>query len=516
MEQNAFLFDIYSPMKVLLSGQVKAADRYTIENEPIASVDLMERACHAFVGELERHFGPERPVWIFCGTGNNGGDGLGIARLLLNKKYSVRILTVGNVEKGSADFRTNYERAKTLTTVEQADAGFAEQPPAGAFIIDALFGTGLSRPAEGAYAAVIKQLNSYRLPIVAVDVPTGLFCEQPQGTAPAIEAQLTISFQAPKLAFFMPENFRYTGEWRIADIGLSKSFLAALSTPYHYQLACDPGLNLPPRPKFMHKGMAGRVLLAGGSRGKVGAILLAARACLRAGGGLVTVHGPGCVAGPLHASSPEAMMQADDNDNVVTQIPTEGLSAYDAVGAGPGLGLAERSGWAFHELIANCSRPMVLDADALNLLAQNPRWLKEVPKGSILTPHTGEFKRLAGEWANDYERLKKQQGFAKAYGLIVVVKGAYTTICTPEGQVYFNSTGNPGMASGGSGDVLTGVVAALLGQGLEPERAARLGVWLHGLAGDLAAREKGEYGLIASDIVEKLPEAFDAVVTDST
>lgn len=503
-------------MKVLLSGQVKAADRYTIENEPIASSDLMERACDAFVGELGRNFGPERPVWIFCGTGNNGGDGMGIARLLLSKKYNVRIFIVGSVEKGSPDFRTNYERAKTLTTVELADENFTEQPPADAFIIDALFGTGLSRQAEGIYAAVIKQLNSYRLPIAAVDVPSGLFCEQPQGNAPAIEAQLTISFQAPKLAFFMPENFRYTGEWHIADIGLSKSFLAALPSSYHYQLAGDSGMSLPPRSKFMHKGMAGRVLLAGGSRGKVGAILLAARACLRSGAGLVTVHGPACVAGPLHASTPEAMMQTDDNENVVTHIPTESLHAYDAVGTGPGLGLDERTGWAFHELISSCTRPMVLDADALNLLAQNPGWLKEVPKGSILTPHPGEFKRLAGEWANDYERLQKQQDFAKAHGLLVLVKGAYTTICTPGGRVYFNSTGNPGMASGGSGDVLTGVVAALLGQGFEPERSARLGVWLHGLAGDLAAREKGEYGLIASDIVEKLPEAFDAVVTDST
>ena len=502
-------------MKVLLSGQVKAADRYTIENEPIASIDLMERACHAFAGELTSHFGPERPVWIFCGTGNNGGDGMGIARLLLNKKYSVRIFTVGNVDKGSPDFRTNYERIKTLTTVEQADKDFAELPPAGAIIIDALFGTGLSRPAEGIYDAVIRKLNSYRLPIVAVDVPSGLFCEQPQGAAPAVEAQLTISFQAPKLAFFMPENFRYTGKWRIADIGLSKSFLAALSTPYHYQLAGDPGMGLPPRPKFMHKGMAGRVLLAGGSSGKVGAILLSARACLRSGAGLLTVHGPGCVAGPLHASTPEAMMQADDNEKVVTQFATDGLADYDAVGAGPGLGLDERTGWAFHELIAHCTRPMVLDADALNLLAQNPGWLKEVPKGSILTPHPGEYKRLAGEWANDYDRLQKQQGFAKAHGLVVLVKGAYTTICTPEGQVYFNSTGNPGMASGGSGDVLTGVVAALLGQGFGPERSARLGVYLHGLAGDLAAREKGEYGLVASDIAEKLPEAFRGLVSDS-
>ncbi len=498
-------------MKVLYAAQVRKADQYTIDNEPIASIDLMERACRAFVTEFVKRFDATYPVYVFCGIGNNGGDGLGIARLLLQEGYSVKVFVAGDKEKGSADFSKNYQRLKQLGVT---DGTWDNLPlPSDAVIVDALFGTGLSRPVEGKLAVLISELNALPAIRVAVDVPSGLFCDKPQGTAPAIQAHLTISFQTPKLAFFMPENYRWLGEWKIVDIGLSTDFISSLNTPYHYQLAGEPGLKLPHRAKFMHKGDAGRVLIIGGSKGKVGAIILTARACLRTGAGLVTVHAPGCATLPLHASLPESMIEVDEGEDIVTSVPTTQLDKYSAIALGPGLGTDEKTAATFRQLLPSLARPAVLDADALNILSEHPDWLNLVPANSIITPHPIEFKRLAGGWSNDYERLEKQIEFAKAHTLITIVKGAHTTICTPAGEVYFNSTGNPGMAKGGSGDVLTGIIAAFLAQGFSAERSARMGVFFHGLAGDIAKETKGEYGIIASDIIESLPPALAQAVS---
>lgn len=496
-------------MQVLLSGQIRAADQYTIQNEPIDSIDLMERACCAFVSCFTSYIGPCRPVWVFCGTGNNGGDGLGIARLLFERRFSLRVFVAGNQESGTPDFRINYERLANYLAIENADENFSESPPDNALIIDALFGTGLSRPVDGMYATLIEKISAMGLPVVAVDVPSGLFTEKPQVQATAIQASLTITFQLPKLAYFLPENHRFTGKWRVVNIGLSREFLDAQETPYYFQQPSDDDMKIPDRPLFMHKGMAGWVLIAGGSRGKVGALILSASACMRAGAGLVTVRGPSCISIPVHVAVPEVMVEAGPDEEVLTEVDADAIGRYDVVAAGPGLSVSDKTTDALHRLITACKKPMVLDADALNILSRNPQWIEQLPANSILTPHPLEFKRLVGEWRDDYHRLEKQISLSTSHSLITVVKGAFTTVCTPEGKVYFNSTGNPGMASGGSGDVLTGVIAALLAQGFSPEKSARLGVLLHGLAGDLARDRRGEYGMVATDIVEMLPEAFE-------
>jgi ADP-dependent NAD(P)H-hydrate dehydratase / NAD(P)H-hydrate epimerase len=494
-------------MKILSPQQIREADAYTIENEPIASIDLMERASSAFVDEFEKHFFNDHIVWVFCGTGNNGGDGLAVARLLKGLKYEVKVWLAGSAEKGTEDFRVNLNRLTGAVSVAKASEIYAADFPDKLVIVDALFGSGLNRSVDGDYAKLIDFLNDIKASKVAIDIPSGLFCDQPQNRAIAFHSEITITFQAPKLAFLLPENYLYVGEWKSVDIGLSEQFMKEVECSYYYQQEGDEDLKLPGRSRFAHKGDAGRTLLIAGSKGKVGAAILSSKACMRAGVGLLTVHTSGCAVMPIHIAVPEAMVSEDSHSDHFTRIPDD-LSNFDCVAIGPGIGTENATVLAFESVLKAVSRPMVIDADALNILSRNPGLRELVPANSILTPHPGEFRRLVGDWHNDYERLNKQIELSKKHGLIVVLKGAYSSISTPSGKVYFNSTGNPGMATAGSGDVLTGIVAGLLSQGFSPTKSARLAVLLHGISGDLGAQYRGEYGLIASDIVDCLPAAF--------
>jgi len=499
-------------VKILSAQQTRAADAATIANEPIASIDLMERAATAFYNRMLQFswINAETPFVIVAGTGNNGGDGLVIARLLLQSNHVIQVCVCPIAPNKTVDFSQNEQRllelGAAITTVESS----ADFPPVepGTVVIDALFGSGLSRPIEGVGAQLIDHINQGQASVVSVDIPSGLFCDY-GGVGPVISAHYTLTFEQPKLAFMFPENASIVGQWEVVPIGLDPEFLAKIDVVNHYVLADIARSIVQGRPKFAHKGSFGHALMQAGGHGKMGAAVLATRACLRSGVGLVTAHVPGCGHDILQTTAPEAMVIVDGNESYLTEtvVPEK----YHAVGIGPGLGQEEPTGHVLKMLIQNSGRPLVIDADALNLLAQNKTWLSFLPKRSILTPHPKEFERLVGESKDNYERYQMQLDFAHKHHCYIILKGAHTAIACPDGDVFFNSTGNPGMATGGSGDVLTGLLTGLLAQDYPSKQAAILGVYLHGLAGDIAAEKQSSEAMIAGDIIECFGTAFQAL-----
>jgi NAD(P)H-hydrate epimerase len=379
----------------------------------------------------------------------------------------------------------------------------------GTIIIDAIFGSGLSRPTEGLAADVIRRINDSGCEVISIDLPSGLFSEDNTGNTGGeiVRAKHTLTFQFPKLSFMFAENEQFTGSWTVLPIGLHPAAIASQPAPYTYTLADDVLPLLRTRKKFAHKGSFGHGLLVAGSEGKTGACILGAAAALRSGIGLITCHTPSGGMASIHAALPEAMVIPDRSEKCISVALA--ATGFSAVAVGPGLGKAPETARALFGLLTVCDKPMVIDADALNILSMNKDWLDLLRPGTILTPHPGEFDRLAGKRDNGYSGLMKQVEFSRKYGCIVILKGAFTSISTPDGRVRFNSTGNPGMATAGSGDVLTGILLSLLSQGLDPSDAALTGVYLHGLAGDIAAEESGYESIIASDIINCLGKAFN-------
>ncbi len=496
-------------MKILSAAQTRDADAYTISHEPIASIDLMERASQAFVDWFVEQFPHAPGVKVCCGLGNNGGDGLAIARLLSNLHYQVEVWVVRYAEGTSADFATNAERLKRLFTPHEIRSE-ADVPALSAddLVIDALFGSGLSRPLEGLAARVVEAINGSGATVVAVDVPSGLFVDAPSTGPHIVKATHTVSFQLPKLSFLLPQSAPYVGDWHVVDIGLHPRAIAQAQTPYHYVEESYLKTLVRRRPKFAHKGLFGHALLVAGSHGKMGAAVLAARACLRSGVGLLTLHVPWSGYEIMQISAPEAMCLVDTQGQYVSEVGD--TTAFNTIGIGPGLGTKLETGTAFEKLLQRTTAPMVMDADALNLLAKYPDLLPLLPPGSVLTPHPKEFERLTQKADHDYHRLELLREFARKHQVVVVLKGAHTATAWPTGEVYFNIAGNPGMATGGSGDVLTGIITALVAQHYPPGEAAVLGVYLHARAGDLAADARGYSALVASDLIEFLPGAFGA------
>ncbi len=500
-------------MKILSPAQIRALDVYTIQNEPISSIALMERAANAFVKWFVPQFpnAEETPICIFCGPGNNGGDGLAIARLLNQKFYSARVFCCKIGNKTSEDFGKNLKRIprrRGLPIVELKEGDAFPRLAENIVLIDAIFGSGLSRPIEGYWADLVQYLNRLSNLKVAVDIPSGLFANRVT-VSPSIRANYTLSFELPKLAFLFPENQDRVGECYIQPIGLDQSFIQKADSSFRL---IDEDLIraiLKKRKKFDHKGTFGHALLIMGSYGKIGAAILAAKACLRSGAGLVTVHIPKCGYEILQIGFPEAMASVDRHQFYISEIPD--LKLYKAIGLGCGLDQKVSTKEAIFELLKKSHLPLVLDADALNLLAQNPEYLKYLPTNSLLTPHPKEFERLFGKTSNDFARNDLQRKKAKELNCYLLLKGANTAIACPDGTCYFNSTGNPGMATGGSGDVLTGLLTGLLAQGYTPKAAALLGVYLHGLSGDIAAETLGHESLLASDLVKNLGRAFQKV-----
>ncbi|AHJ95889.1 bifunctional ADP-dependent NAD(P)H-hydrate dehydratase/NAD(P)H-hydrate epimerase [Hymenobacter swuensis] len=501
-------------MKLLSPAQTRALDQATSKAQGITSLELMERAATTLLDWLLTTLQPTytTPIHLFCGPGNNGGDGLALARLLHEAGYVAHVWLLP-AERYSADFTANRHQLPDGISCQELDTARLPDLPAGAVVVDALFGAGLNRPLTGLAAAVVAYLNAAAAFTVAVDIPSGLFADAAQEPDSAVvQAQYTVSFELPKLAFLLPQNAGFVGEWHILPIGLEPVVIHKTAVDNYYVDAAFLQGRLPARPKFSHKGTFGHALLLAGSRGKVGAAVLAASACLRGGVGLLTVRVPEVGYFILQTTVPEAMCLTDPAPDFLTELPD--LQPYAAVGMGPGLGQAEASREVLRQLLHKAKVPLVLDADALNLLGANRDLLDLLPPDTLLTPHPKEFERLTGEPArDDYHRLEQLRAFTRQRRCYCVLKGAYTVLATPDGIIYFNSTGNPGMATGGSGDVLTGLLLALRAdKRLSPLNAALLGLYAHGRAGDLAARETGEAGLVAGDLVRFIGPALQELM----
>jgi NAD(P)H-hydrate epimerase len=498
-------------MKLFTTKQIAGIDKFTIENEPIADIDLMERAAMQITNWLVQRFSTERKMVFFAGPGNNGGDAQAIARQLAEFDYpcEVYLLDFGKELKGSPAI--NWKRLEDqdkmkLAKIRQVD-DFPKTDPAD-ILIDGLFGSGLSRPLEGLPAELVQKINALSNTTVAIDIPSGLMGENNTENIQEniLRADFTLTFQFPKISFLFAENEPFTGKWEVLPIGLHPEGIAQTPSDFYFVEKEEVKEMLPVRSKFAHKGTFGHALLIAGSYGKMGASVLASKACLRSGVGLLTTHVPHFGYSIIQTAVPEAMVSIDDHDSIFTGVPD--LTPFTAIGAGPGIGMKSNTRKALLELIQKAKVPLVLDADALNILSENKEWLEDLPENSILTPHPGEFRRLAGETANSWERIQKQRQMATEFKIIIVLKGAFTSIALPDGKIYFNSTGNPGMATAGSGDSLTGIILGLLAQHIPAEQAAIAGVFLHGLAGDIAAGEKAENALIAGDVTDCLGKAF--------
>lgn len=500
-------------MKIFTGAQTKELDKYTIEHEPIKSVDLMERAAEAITRAITASWGTGTTVVVFAGPGNNGGDALAVARLLAEKGYETTayLFNIGN--KLSDDCTTNKKRlqeCKRLKSFIEVTNEF--DPPRlekGMLVIDGLFGSGLNKPLVGGFASLVKYINQSPAHVASIDIPSGLMPEDNTYSIRAniIKADTTLTLQQKKLSFMFPENQQFIGKLQILDIGLSKEGIENIPSTFSIIEENDVKARLIHRNAFAHKGNMGSALLIAGSYGMAGAAILAAKACLRSGAGKVTVGTPKRNNDIMQISVPEAVVHHDKDEKFFTE-PVD-VEEFDALGIGPGIGQNENTAIALITQIRKTQVPIVLDADALNILASHRAWLQQLPKGMIMTPHPKEFERLAGNhYGDSYERLHKAQSMAQQLQACIILKGHHSALCLPDGTVVFNSTGNAGMATAGSGDVLTGIITGLLARGYKQADACLTGMYLHGLAGDMAAEEKGMESLTAGDIIESIPQAF--------
>lgn len=493
-------------MKIFTGAQTRQIDGYTIEHEPIKSIDLMERASVALMQAYVGLYSAGRPVFIFAGPGNNGGDGIALARHLVLLGYYVKVYMLKS-ESYSPDNLINIERLEQQGVVTLSYIVSPSDFPQifkNGVVVDSLFGSGLTRPLSGVAEQLVSYLNEQKAERVAIDIPSGLFSENnPCPNENTIfRAVVTITIQFPKLCFFFPENNQYVGLWNVVDIGLHPQAIREVSSPYILVDEQYVFENLPLRNKFDHKGLRGHCLIIAGCHGMYGAAIISAKSCLMAGAGLVSVHVPQGGLSIVQQALPEAIVDIDTDKHYFTNANLD--EKYNAIAIGPGLGTHTQTIVGFRQFLQKNKCSLVIDADGLNIIARNLELIKLVPKNTIITPHVGEFNRLFGETNSGYSRLVQAQKFAAQYSIIIVLKGAHTQIVCPNGQVYFNSTGNSAMATAGSGDSLTGVIASLLGQGLKPIKAAVLGVYLHGKAADLALEAKGGGSIIAGDISNAL------------
>jgi hydroxyethylthiazole kinase-like uncharacterized protein yjeF len=496
-------------MQIFSAEQIRKWDEFTIQHEMISSIELMERAAEKCFEWFRDNGYLERSFSIFCGKGNNGGDGLAIARMLSVEGCNVVVYILEFGHKGTQDFQVNLALLHE-TSVEirfiQTEKNF-HPISKDDIIIDALLGSGLNRPLEGVTANLVEYINQSGNEIIAIDIPSGLSADNSSTGNTIIHATHTLSFQCWKLAFLLPQNESFTGEIYILDIGLLEEYLTQVESNF---VLLDKKIIrsiFKPRKKFANKGNFGHALLVAGSHGKIGAAVLASKACLGSGAGLLTTHVPKCGYEIMQISIPEAMIVTDDDENINTNI-SEDISKYNAVGIGPGIGTDYKTSSLLESILKQCKKPIVVDADALNIMSANNKLLSLLPPHSILTPHPKEFERLFGKSENDFERLQLALQKAKQYQCIIILKGHYTFIATPTGKGYFNSTGNAGMAKGGSGDALTGMLTGFLAQSSLPEQAAILGVFIHGLAGDFAAVNYSQQSMLASDIINNIGQAF--------
>jgi ADP-dependent NAD(P)H-hydrate dehydratase / NAD(P)H-hydrate epimerase len=495
---------------VLNAQQIRDWDQFTIANEPIASIDLMERAAIKCVTWIEQQKWQNKSFKIFCGKGNNGGDGLAITRLLYELGYTVSVYILEFGKAGSDDFQKNLQRLHDLSFTEIYFIQSRETFPlinTSEILIDALFGSGLNKALEGLPADLVEHINHSTALVVSIDLPSGMFIDKSSKGHKAIEAKHTLTFQCYKLALLMQENALLIGEVHLLDIGLHKDFL---KNEKQDTVVVDENIIskiFKPRNQFAHKGNFGHALLVAGSYGKIGAAVLAAKACLHSGVGLLTCYLPKCGYEIMQTALPEAMVMTDENETIVAQLP-DSIENYTVIGIGPGIGTTHETQKLISFICRRYKKLLVIDADGLNCLSQQKELLNQVPPGSVLTPHPKEFDRLFGEHKNDFDRLRTAIDNSQRYNIIIVLKSHHTAITTPSGNIFFNSTGNVGMAKGGSGDVLTGIITSLIAQNYSSDHAAILGVYLHGLAGDFAAKALSQQSMTATDIISNLSQAF--------
>lgn len=499
-------------MKIFTRAQIQELDHYTIEHEPIKSIDLMERSARVLTRAITERWPKSVPVVVFAGPGNNGGDALAVARMLMEQDYQVQTYLFNITGHLSADCAENKQRLsdkKGLPLYIEVKQEF--DPPRlekGMLVVDGLFGSGLNKPLAGGFASLVKYINASQAEVVSIDVPSGLMTEDNTYNVSTniVKATQTLTLGQLKLSFLFAENQTYVGELRILDINLSKEGIAKMEAHYTFLEEENVRALYRPRHPFAHKGQMGQALVIAGCYGMAGAAILTTKACLRAGAGKVTVHSPKRNVLILQTAVPEAVLSIDREETIFTEgVATED---FNAVGIGPGLGTSEQTAITLIAQLRRTQCPLVVDADALNILANRRAWLQQLPKGIILTPHPKELDRMEGKCVDSYERLTKARELAERLQGYVILKGHHTAICMPDGHVVFNSTGNAGMATAGSGDVLTGIITGLLARGYKREDACMVGIYLHGLAGDFAARELGEESVIASDLIQYLPYAF--------
>jgi len=494
--------------KIIFGSEVKELDDDYVRESGISSFDLMERAAEAFCQWYSQHFDQLMSIAIFCGVGNNGGDGLAIARLLSNRGYNVQIYYMGNLERSSKDFRLNYELLPEEVPIAELHVHKVENLQA-EVIIDAVFGVGINRPLGDGYLALMRWLNELKATKIAVDLPSGLPSDDIlQGNA--FQADYTVSFQFPKLSLMFPEHANHTGQLVVVDIGIPEAYFDRFGSKQFFIQKSDLLSRHKVFHRFSHKGDFGKVMLIGGSYGKIGSIRLSSASALRTGSGLVSCFLPRCGVDVLQVSLPEVMVESADNDLTLSRDGLQDLDRFDALGVGPGMGSGEEAISCLELVLREFNGPLALDADAINILAAHTHLLSLLGRNVILTPHLKEFERLVGVCKNHKERINKALKFCRDYQCYLILKGANSIITTPGGEQFFNSSGNQFMATAGAGDVLTGILTSFLGQGYSLENAAICGVYHHGLAGELASASKGR-GTIATDIIDRIPETFRVV-----
>ena len=506
---ESLLFNsILKKMKVFTAEQIYKADKATIEKQQLSSDALMERAATQIFNWMHvRLQGAPVKIHLFCGIGNNGGDGIALARQLFEHGYDIAVYVIKYSDKRSKDFLTNLDRLKDRKiwpVYMDADTDMPDIHP-NDIIVDAIFGIGLNRTPDAWVGQIIQHLNTSRAFILSVDIPSGLFTDRvPEGKEAVIRANYVLSFQVPKLVFFLPETGVYLEQWEVLDIGLDPEFLMNEKTDFELIAKNEVLQFYKPRTKYSHKGTYGHALIIGGSYGKIGAVSLASKAALKTGSGLVTAYVPECGYQILQTSIPEVMVLTNGK-SIIESIEFD--IEPTVVGIGIGMGTSDKTMMAFASFLKGTKLPLVIDADALNMLSQNQELLDFIPEKSIVTPHPKELERLVGKWKDDFEKLKKVKHFSEKYKVIVVIKGAHT-ITIFGGRGYINTTGNPGMATAGSGDTLMGIITGLMAQGYPSLQAAIFGVYLHGKSGDNSVESTGYQALIASDIVEGIGSAF--------
>lgn len=499
-------------MKIFTSHEIQELDGATCEAQRINSIDLMERAAELVTDELNSRFLPGQRFVVMAGPGNNGGDALAVARMLIERGYKrVEVFLFNVTGKLSHDCDEERKKLITIDGVDFTEVSREFNPPYLSeqdVVVDGLFGSGLNKPLMGGFVAVTRYINESGAFVVSIDLPSGLFGEWNShvNRRDVIHANLTLAFQLPRLSFFFEENYNVLGEWKLLDIDLDETKIKELPSDYMLVESRNIRPLLRERLPFTGKRDYGSALLFSGSTGMMGAAVLSARAALKSGAGLVTVHGPKRGLQIVQTAVPEAMYEPDRNEHFIGDMRLH--HDHQAVAAGPGIGTDDHTIDALEALLKSGVLHLVLDADALNCIAKRPALLSLLPPKTIITPHIGEFDRLFGEQRSSEDRLKTAIEMARQYNIVIVLKGHYSATVRPTGRVYINPTGNAGMATAGAGDVLTGVITAFLAQGYRPEHAATIGVYVHGLAGDMAAEALGEFGLTAGDIADYVGRAI--------